>query len=86
MGVPCPVERAQVVDLYRSVVGMGELGAHVVRYQLQGKRTPALEKSGMLHRLSNVGTARSPTGRWMRRGTWIIAAHPPFRYRNFREM
>ncbi|HEV7462633.1 MAG TPA: hypothetical protein VGN85_01825 [Methyloceanibacter sp.] len=63
MGVPCPVKRAQVVDLYRSVASMDELGAHRVRYHLQEKWTPALEKPGVLHLLSNVRDQppRSPT-------------------------
>jgi hypothetical protein len=87
MGVPGPVERTQVVNLYRSVVGMGELGAHRVGYHLQEKRTPALEKPGVLHLFSNVGDQPPRSSAVpMRRGVGIIAAHRPFRYRNFGEM
>jgi hypothetical protein len=63
MGSRCLMEGTQVVDLSFPVAAIIEFGADRFRYLLQGIGASALEKTRVLHIVSEVGAIRGLTQR-----------------------
>src|SRR4030065_2118006 len=63
MGSRCLMEGTQVIDLSFPVAAIAEFGADRFRYHLQGIGTAALEKTRVLHVVSEVGAIRGLTQR-----------------------